>query len=144
MAGKPKRVDRICEYCDSPFSPELRHVLKGNGKFCTRGCKNRGMYHRPVDKRGENNPNWKGGKASEPYYSYTKEYKQNNSEKISAQKRVLRAKRSGKLEKHPCEICGDENSEAHHDDYSQPLEVRWFCRKHHNELHRKVKEEVAA
>jgi len=31
----------------------------------------------------------------------------------------------------PCEICGCEKSEAHHDDYSRPLDVRWLCRVHH-------------
>lgn len=41
------------------------------------------------------------------------------------------------LERKPCEMCGEERSDAHHDDYSKPLEVRWLCRKHHMELHRK-------
>jgi len=41
----------------------------------------------------------------------------------------------GLLEKQPCEVCGDENSEMHHDDYDFPLAVRWLCRKHHMELH---------
>jgi len=42
----------------------------------------------------------------------------------------------GKIQKEPCEVCGDPKSEAHHDDYSKPLEVRWLCRKHHAELSR--------
>ena len=44
---------------------------------------------------------------------------------------------SGKLIKQPCEVCGLEKSEAHHDDYSLPLSVRWLCRDHHAEHHRK-------
>ena len=27
--------------------------------------------------------------------------------------------------------------QGHHDDYSKPLEVRWFCRRHHQQWHRK-------
>jgi hypothetical protein len=30
-----------------------------------------------------------------------------------------------------CEVCHNFLSEAHHPDYSQPLEVWWLCRKHH-------------
>ena len=43
--------------------------------------------------------------------------------------------RKGKVAKKPCEVCGNENSEAHHPDYDKPLEVRWLCRDHHLELH---------
>ena len=39
--------------------------------------------------------------------------------------------------KKPCEICGATKVDAHHDDYTKPSEVRWLCRKHHNEHHRK-------
>lgn len=42
----------------------------------------------------------------------------------------------GAVRKLPCSVCNDVNSEAHHKDYSKPLEVIWFCRKHHLEYHR--------
>ena len=42
----------------------------------------------------------------------------------------------GKLIKQPCEVCGDPNSEKHHDDYAQPLTVRWFCNLHHRLFHK--------
>jgi hypothetical protein len=35
-----------------------------------------------------------------------------------------------------CEICGQSNVVAHHDDYGDPLGVRWLCRKHHKDWHR--------
>jgi hypothetical protein len=44
--------------------------------------------------------------------------------------------RRGKIERKPCEVCGDEKAQMHHEDYSKPLDVRWFCRKHHLELHK--------
>ncbi len=44
--------------------------------------------------------------------------------------------RSGKLIKQPCEVCGNhEQIEAHHDDYTKPMDIRWLCRKHHREHH---------
>jgi hypothetical protein len=41
----------------------------------------------------------------------------------------------GKLVRQPCEVCGVEPTEAHHEDYSKPLEVRWLCPKHHRDVH---------
>jgi hypothetical protein len=44
------------------------------------------------------------------------------------------ALRDGRIVKVPCEICGNPKSQAHHDDYSKPLEVRWLCFTHHREF----------
>ena len=41
------------------------------------------------------------------------------------------------LEKKPCESCGSMSSQAHHHDYSKPLEVVWLCPAHHADEHRK-------
>ena len=49
---------------------------------------------------------------------------------------VGNAVRDGRLQKQPCEKCGDPVAEAHHEDYSNPLDVRWLCRAHHVEWHR--------
>lgn len=40
----------------------------------------------------------------------------------------------------PCQICGVVNSEAHHDDYNQPLNIRWLCFEHHRDFHKKIYE----
>lgn len=36
----------------------------------------------------------------------------------------------------PCSVCGATRGEAHHDDYSKPLDVVWLCRTHHWARHR--------
>jgi hypothetical protein len=41
----------------------------------------------------------------------------------------------GTLIRQPCVICGEAKSEAHHDDYLQPLIVRYLCRPHHRQFH---------
>jgi hypothetical protein len=43
--------------------------------------------------------------------------------------------KSGRIIRQPCEMCEAEKAEAHHDDYSKPLSVRWLCRSHHQLLH---------
>jgi hypothetical protein len=54
---------------------------------------------------------------------------------------VRRAINSGRLNRKPCEVCGETKSHAHHDDYSRPLDVRWLCPTHHREHHAKTKAE---
>lgn len=54
-----------------------------------------------------------------------------------AHKAVSRAIRLGHITRKPCEAegCADPRTEAHHPDYSRPLQVKWFCRTHHRRLH---------
>ena len=64
-------------------------------------------------------------------------YKEKYPEKSRAKNLLNRATRSGKITKQPCAICGNTNTEAHHHDYSKPLDVTWFCRQHHSKHHQK-------
>ena len=64
-----------------------------------------------------------------------KKWLENNKHKRKAHYAVSNALRDNRLTKKPCEKCGDQDSQAHHDDYSKPLNVRWLCTKHHNEHH---------
>lgn len=58
-----------------------------------------------------------------------------DSLKKRAQNVVNNEVRRGRLERQPCEVCGNPRSHAHHDDYSQPLMIRWLCHTHHEEHH---------
>lgn len=59
--------------------------------------------------------------------------------KEHARKAISMRLRDGSLIRQPCEECGsEEDIEAHHDDYSKPLEIRWLCRKHHLLAHGKT------
>lgn len=65
-----------------------------------------------------------------------KKYRTKFPEKYKAVNAVNNALRCGRLFKKPCAICENEITEAHHEDYSKPLEVIWLCAKHHAELHK--------
>jgi hypothetical protein len=67
---------------------------------------------------------------------YSKAHKTREHHKARWQ--VSRAIKSGRLIRQPCEVCGDIRVDAHHDDYSKPLNVRWLCRTHHIEHHAKA------
>jgi hypothetical protein len=59
-------------------------------------------------------------------------------EKAAARTAVMTAIRNGSLIRQPCEVCGEPKAQAHHEDYSKPLEVRWLCFRHHREAHGQV------
>lgn len=48
---------------------------------------------------------------------------------------------NGILIKSSCEICGAK-AQAHHEDYSKPLEVIWLCPIHHKQRHKEIKEGI--
>jgi len=58
-----------------------------------------------------------------------------NKHKRYAHGKVAFAIHQGSLTRQPCEVCGEMKAQAHHDDYSKPLEVKWLCTKHHGERH---------
>lgn len=57
--------------------------------------------------------------------------------KVAARLAVRVAIKSGKMTRNPCEKCGKPKAQAHHEDYSKPLEVKWLCPRCHGLEHRK-------
>lgn len=94
------------------FPPNL-HSKRGHSQYC-RGCLN-GL------RRAEAKRRWR-----DPVAGY------------KARVRIFTglAMRLGVLIPKPCEVCATTNVQAHHPDYSKPLDVRWLCRVHHNKLHK--------
>jgi hypothetical protein len=64
-------------------------------------------------------------------------YRANNKEKLKARSKVFVEVRAGRLVKELCH-CGSAKTQAHHEDYTKPLAVMWFCAKHHREFEREV------
>lgn len=61
-------------------------------------------------------------------------YRARNRDKISARGKLRRAMLKGLITKTLCS-CGNPSVEAHHPDYSKPLEVTWLCIPCHRKLH---------
>lgn len=67
---------------------------------------------------------------------YVKEWARSHPEKKAAHIAVNNAVRDGRLTKLPCAFCGTaEPVEAHHHDYSKPLDVTWLCKPCHRRFH---------
>lgn len=60
--------------------------------------------------------------------------------KHETQEITATAIRTGLLIRQKCEFC-ELLGEAHHDDYSKPLDVRWLCEEHHLAAHGKTPKE---
>lgn len=74
-----------------------------------------------------------------------RKYKAKSPEKYVARSAVGNALRSGRLVRQPCERCGaTERVEAHHEDYSRPLDVNWLCKDCHAQRHIERREQERA
>ena len=69
--------------------------------------------------------------------AYNRVARERNPEKYKARCAVNNAIRDGRLERGAeCERCGTTvRLQAHHDDYSKPLDVRWLCPACHGSHH---------
>jgi len=73
---------------------------------------------------------------------YKDAFTEANPEKRAAHVAAGNAIRSGRLKALPCERCGYAvGVQAHHEDYSKPLDVIWLCTRCHGERHREINEE---
>jgi len=61
-------------------------------------------------------------------------YKSENQGKIKCRDTVNQLIDKGELIRKDCEICGKKRADAHHSDYSKPLQIKWLCHEHHMQL----------
>ena len=108
-----------------------RRRIKARG-LCTR-CYNRKWNRDHLDQVRAGNERWRVNNPDTLRSS--RKSRVRDPIKRKAQVAVANAIRDGRLKREPCEKCGAEPTQAHHDDYLKPLEVRWLCRTHHIEEH---------
>jgi hypothetical protein len=72
-----------------------------------------------------------------------KKNRDNNPVIHSARNMIYKTIKRGKVVRGICVVCGSvENIQAHHEDYSKPLDVIWLCRFHHQEIHNQKRKMV--
>lgn len=133
---------KVCFKCkrDLPRSEFYKHPQMGDGllgkcKECAKTdvrenySKRRIQYHQ-YEKQRSQDP-----RRRELTRIYCANGKKRNAEKWKARYATLNAIRDGKLKRLPCEVCGNEKTEAHHEDYSKPMDVKFLCFKHHRQVH---------
>jgi len=136
---------KICFKCKQTKEIEFFHkhseMADGHVNKC-KECNNRDVrenrakksdYYRDYDKQRQQDPERRKNKRA-----YEKLHNKNFPEKYRARYLTTNAVRDGRLKRQPCRVCGIEKSEAHHEDYSKPLDVLWMCEPHHKEHHRKA------
>lgn len=123
-----------CKRClvEKPVSEFYRHKETSDGylSFCKMCTQERVRFYRK-SVRGREVERLRNRRRKKYLLERQKIYRKNNPEKYKARTLLSYALRIGKLKRGLCEVCGDKDTEAHHDDYSKPLEVRWLCYTHH-------------
>lgn len=120
----------VCPTCRKAFIERLKVRRKENGFWRTDVSRQRGIDWR------NNNRELARAKHREAYARRKAEgrAKKPDRVKMRARWRAWDAVRRGVLTRQPCR-CGNPKSEAHHEDYSKPLDVQWLCKSCHEELH---------
>lgn len=122
------RAEKTCTSCGltQPTSNfPLRKSHNGKrypGSLCA-GCR-----ARAVAKWAKSNP--------EKRAKTIKAHREANRLKYRCRAVTRYAVQSGKIQQGPCEKCGAEKVQAHHQDYAKPLDVRWLCSQCHGKEHR--------
>ncbi|RUU11036.1 hypothetical protein EOD23_11605 [Mesorhizobium sp. USDA-HM6] len=66
-------------------------------------------------------------------------WRQRNPLKYWCHAATASALKRGIIERQVCEVCGDPRTDAHHERHTEPLHIRWACRRHHKQLERELK-----
>ena len=154
---------KFCFKCgiQKPIDEFYRHSMMADGhlnkcKECTKkdvkeNREDNSEYYKAYDRvRNRENTNRIEARAEYQKRDYVRkaragwvaDYRKRYPEKYTAHKKVARALKSGRLVRLPCFICGDEDTQGHHPDYSSPLDVVWLCAELHSQCHLEYEPEM--
>jgi len=108
----------------------------GLDNFCKVCKREKSRIYRAKNRENRNKSNRQYRKQNRVNrWKYLKGWRDKHPEKHAAHIAVKNALKDGSLKKKKCPVCGAEKVEAHHYDYSKPLDVVWLCKKHHRYTH---------
>jgi hypothetical protein len=120
-----------CKECNKK---DVRYNYRTNVDYFKEYDRKRAMLPHRVKARKEYQQTVDGKKAVQKAH---RKYRENQPLKYIAKNMLNNAVRDGRIIKQPCQVCGSTfKTHGHHDDYYKPLEVKWFCDKHHKEYHK--------
>jgi hypothetical protein len=122
-------LPRNCENCRKVFTPPIWHP---KSRSCSKKCSKRLQYRSHREEYISRVTKWAGKNRDKVNANYRR-YSKNNPLQASARSKVGYALKKGELVRPDrCSKCGKVcKPEAHHPDYSKPLEVEWLCKPCH-------------
>lgn len=105
-------------------------------------CRRCGLACGSLTRRGSKGQTYQTAYCAACHAKTRRAWEARHPERRRAQQLLQRAVRRGLIKRGVCEVCGSARAEAHHEDYSAPLEVRWLCRLHHFRLHAEKRREA--
>lgn len=98
-----------------------------------------------VCKCGKPLRNKSSGYCRECHAAYMRAHRKPHSQLPEEQRKKSNARaylrmyiKRGKVVIGVCEVCGEKDVQALQQDYSNPLDVIWLCKKHHNGFHKNI------
>jgi hypothetical protein len=136
-------MEKQCFKCGQakPLDEFYPHPQMGDGhlnkcKDCARKDVRQHRLENPERVRAYDNARARHPHRKAAREAYAASFGENSPEKRKAHGIVSREVRAGRLAKQPCAFCGTpEPVEAHHHDYSKPLDVTWLCKPCHRRFH---------
>lgn len=99
----------------------------GKCKECTKRDSKRRYMTKREDIRNYEKARFRTTHRKAKVLEYQRTRRARDPEKNRARQLVNDAVRSGKVTKTACEMCSNPKVQAHHTDYSKPLDVQWLC-----------------
>ena len=136
----PKMKDGHLNKCKECNKKDVQQNYRKNIDYYKEYDRERNKKPERIESKRKKEKQWNKNNP-EKLLKYKKKYREENPEKYKAHNLVNNAIRDGILIKQNCEICGKEDTHAHHEDYSKPLDVIWLCPQCHVNWHNGIKPE---
>lgn len=113
--------------------PSMSDGVDSKCKECAKAA-TRTNYERTNGRSGYEQRRFKDPARKAKILVYQRASRARDPVKYAARTAVGNAVRDGKLVRQPCRLCGSTTKvQAHHHDYSKPLDVEWLCFRCHRE-----------